>query len=69
MIDFKEEINRQQKKLEKILNEKRSMEGRMNNPKFVQNAKPELVEQTKSRIAELQVQENAISELIKSLSN
>ncbi len=69
LIDFKEEINRQQKKLEKILNEKRSMEGRMNNPKFVQNAKPELVEQTKSRIAELQVQENAISELIESLSN
>src|SRR5574344_820005 len=47
LIDFAQEILRQQKKLDKLLNEKNSMEGRMNNPKFVQNAKPELVQQTK----------------------
>ena len=69
LIDFNEEINRQQKKLDKLLGEKHSLEGRMNNPKFVQNAKPELVEQTKNRIEEIQIQENAISELIESLKS
>ncbi|MCI1273797.1 MAG: hypothetical protein LKG27_05110, partial [Clostridiaceae bacterium] len=53
LIDFNEEIARQQKKLDKLLTEKHSMEGRMNNPKFVENAKPELVAQTKDRIAEI----------------
>ena len=67
LIDFNAEIARQQKKLEKLLAEKKSMEGRINNPKFVANAKPELVAQTKERIAEIQVQEDAINELISSM--
>ncbi len=69
LIDFNEEIARQQKKLDKLVAEKKSMEARINNPKFVANAKPELVAQTKDRIAEIQVQEDAINELISSLKS
>ena len=64
LIDFNEEIARQEKKIAKLQNERKSMEARMNNPKFVANAKTELIEQTKTRIEEILVQENAINELI-----
>ena len=43
------------------------MLGRVNNPKFVANAPKELIEQTKERIAEIEVQEKTISELITTL--
>ena len=62
-----EEIKRQNKKLEKLQNEKKSLLARTNNEKFMANAKPELIEQTKNRIEEITVQENAINELIDSL--
>ena len=68
LIDIKEEVKRQEKKLSKLTNEKNSMEGRMKNEKFVANAPKELIEQTKDRIAELMEQENIIKDLIKSLS-
>ena len=61
------EIKRQEKKLEKLLNEKNSLVGRMKNEKFVANAPKELVEQTNARIDEITVQENAIKDLIESL--
>ena len=67
LIDLDAEIARQQKKLDKLTNEKKSMLGRVNNPKFVANAPKELIEQTKERIAEIEVQEKTISELITSL--
>ncbi len=67
LIDFNEEIKRQQKKLDKLTAEKRSMEGRINNPKFVANAPQELIQQTKDRIAEIELQENTIEKLIESL--
>ena len=67
LIDFNEEIKRQQKKLDKLTGEKRSLQGRIDNPKFVANAPKELIEQTKERIAEITIQENAITELISSL--
>ena len=67
LIDFNEEIARQEKKLGKLQNERKSLEGRMNNPKFAANAKPEIIKQTKERIEEILVQEAAINELIKSL--
>ena len=38
-----------------------------NNEKFMANAKPELIEQTKNRIAEIEVQEKAIKDLMDSL--
>ncbi len=67
LIDFNEEIARQQKKIGKLQNERKSLEGRVNNPKFVANAPAELISQTKGRIAEILTQENAINELIESL--
>ena len=55
------------KKLDKLTGEKKSLEGRINNPKFVANAPQELIEQTKARICEIEVQEKAIVDLIDSL--
>ena len=69
LIDFNEEIARQQKKLDKLTDEKKSLEGRINNPKFVANAPKELIEQTKDRINEITLQEKTIEELINSLKN
>ena len=67
LIDFNEEIARQEKKITKLSAERKSLEGRINNPKFVANAPVELVNQTKDRIAEIEIQEKAINELIDSL--
>ncbi len=67
LIDLNEEIKRQTKKLEKLTLEKNSLLARVNNKKFMANAKPELIEQTKTRIEEITVQENTINELINSL--
>ena len=67
LIDFAEEIKRQQKKLDKLISEKKSLEGRINNPKFVANAPQDLIQQTKDRISEIQTQENTIIKLIDSL--
>ena len=69
LIDFNEEIKRQQKKLDKLLAEKNSLSARMNNEKFVANAPKDLIEQTKSRIDEITVQENTIKDLIESLKS
>ncbi len=67
LIDLDSEIKRQQKKLEKLTNEKNSLLGRMKNEKFVANAPKELVDQTNARIEEIKLQENSINELIESL--
>ena len=67
LIDLEAEIKRQEKKLEKLTNEKNSLEGRMKNEKFVANAPKELVEQTNTRIEEISTQQKAIQELIDSL--
>lgn len=67
LIDLDAEIARQQKKYDKLANEKKSLEARINNPKFVSNAPQDLIEQTKVRIEEISIQENTITELIKSL--
>ena len=69
LIDFNEEIQRQEKKLAKLQGERKSLEGRINNPKFVANAPKELVDQTKGRIDEILLQENNINELINSLKD
>ena len=66
-IDLEAEIKRQEKKLEKLTNEKNSLMGRMKNEKFVANAPKELVEQTNARIEEITAQEGVINDLIKSL--
>ena len=67
LIDIDEEIKRQEKKLNKLLTEKNSLEGRMKNQKFVENAPKELIEQTTARIEELNMQSNSINELLSSL--
>jgi valyl-tRNA synthetase len=67
LIDLNEEIKRQNKKSEKLTSEKNSLLARTNNEKFMANAKPELIEQTKNRIAEIEVMEKAINELMNSL--
>ena len=67
LIDFNAEIARQKKKLEKLVNEKRSLECRMKNEKFVQNAPKELIEQTNERIQEITIQEKTINDLIEEL--
>ena len=67
LIDFNAEIARQEKKLGKLQTERKSLEGRVNNPKFAANAPAELIKQTKDRIEEILIQENAMSDLIESL--
>ena len=67
LIDLNQEIARQNKKLDKILKEKTSLEARINNKNFTSNAPKEVLEQTKTRIEELLQEENTINELIKSL--
>lgn len=69
LIDFNAEIARQEKKLGKLQGERKSLEGRVNNPKFVSNAPAELIKQTKDRIDEILVQEKAINDLILSLKS
>ena len=69
LIDFNEEIARQQKKLDKLTAEKKSLSGRINNPKFVANAPQELIKQTKERIEEITKKEKTIEDLINSLKN
>ena len=67
LIDMNAEIARQNKKLDKLLNEKGSLEGRMKNEKFVSKAPAELIDQTKARIEEISTQQKAIEDLIASL--
>ena len=67
LIDLEAEVKRQEKKLEKLSNEKNSLMGRMKNEKFVANAPKELVEQTNARIEEITAQEGVIKDLIESL--
>ena len=69
LIDLDAEAARQQKKLDKLTAEKKSLSGRINNPKFVANAPKDLIEQTKSRILEIEIQEKTIEDLIASLKS
>ena len=67
VIDIEEEISRQNKKLQKLENEMKSLEGRINNPKFVSSAPKDVVEATKTRIAEIKLSEAKINELMLNL--
>ena len=68
LINFDKEIARQNKKLDKLVVERKSLEDRINNPKFVSNAPADLIKQTKDRIDEILIQEKTITDLIESLS-
>lgn len=67
LINFEDELARQNKKLIKLTNEKKSLEARLNNEKFMQNANPALIEQTRARINEISSQEAVINDLIENL--
>ena len=67
LINFEDEVARQNKKLLKLTNEKKSLEARLNNEKFMQNANPALIEQTRARINEISSQEAVIKDLIENL--
>lgn len=69
LIDINAEIARQQKKLDKLLNEKNSLSDRLNNKKFVENAPKKVVEETQSKINELFIQQEIIEKLMESLKD
>ncbi len=64
VIDVEEEISRQNKKLQKLEAELKSLEGRINNPKFISSAPKDVVEATKARVEEIKLAEAKINELI-----
>ncbi len=68
LIDINQEIARQNKKIEKLMPELKSIEGRLGNDKFVSSAPKEVVEKTKTRKAELEAEINLIKETIAKLS-
>ncbi len=67
LINFDEEIARQNKKIEKLNKEKMSLDGRLKNKNFVEKAPKELIEETQARADELEAQIKAINELIETL--
>ena len=67
LIDLDAEIARQQKKLDKLSNEKKGLTARLSNEKFVNNAPKEVIEETKAKAEELTKQEDIIKDLINSL--
>lgn len=67
LIDIKAEIERQQKKLDKLLTEKKALTGRLSNKNFVDNAPKEVVEETQAKVEEITTQQEIIETLIKSL--
>lgn len=69
LIDLEAEITRQQKKLDKLSVEQKSLLGRLNNKNFVDNAPKEVIEETKNKADELSMQQEIIEKLILSLKD
>lgn len=69
LIDLDAEIARQQKKLDKLLAEKNSLTGRLNNKNFVDNAPKEVIEETQAKVDEISTQQAIIEKLIDSLKD
>ena len=68
LIDLDKEIQRQNKKLATLDNEKKALSSRLDSPKFLENAPREIIIQTKERIKEIEQQVQSIKDLLKSLS-
>lgn len=68
LIDIEQEIKRQQKKVDKLESELKSISGRLNNPNFVNSAPSDVVEKTKERKEELEKEIDLIQLSIKKLS-
>lgn len=69
LIDLDAEVARQQKKLDKLLAEKNSLLGRLNNKKFVESAPKIVVDETQAKVDEIATQQEIIEKLIESLKN
>lgn len=69
LIDINAEISRQQKKLDKLMNEKNSLLGRLNNKKFVENAPKSVIDETQAKVDEISMQQEIIEKLISSLKD
>lgn len=69
LIDINAEISRQQKKLDKLMSEKNSLLGRLNNKKFVVNAPKEVIEETQAKVDEISIQQEIIEKWIESLKD
>lgn len=69
LIDINAEIARQQKKLDKLMAEKQSLSGRLNNKNFVANALTEVIEETQTKVDEISAQQKIIEKLIDSLKD
>ena len=68
LIDLDQEIARQQKKIDKLEIELKSIDGRLNNEKFVSSAPSDVVQKAKDRKEELLSEINLIKETIEKLS-
>lgn len=69
LIDLDAEIAKQQKKLDKLVAEKNSLLGRLNNKKFTDKAPKEVIEETQAKVDEISVQQEIIEKLIASLKD
>jgi valyl-tRNA synthetase len=67
LIDFTEETKRLQRKKEKLESEATKLQAQLANPDFAQRAPAEKVQQTQSRISEVQLHIKALDQLIENL--
>ena len=67
VIDIEAEKNRLLKANEKLTKETASMEGRLNNPKFIKSAPPEVVNETRENLAKRKEEEAQIKNALKRL--
>ena len=67
VIDIEAEKNRLIKVYEKLTKETASMEGRLNNPKFINSAPPEVVNETRENLAKRKEEEAQIKNALKRL--
>jgi len=67
VIDIEAEKNRLIKANEKLTKETASMEGRLNNPKFIKSAPPEVVNETRENLAKRKEEEAQIKNALKRL--
>jgi valyl-tRNA synthetase len=67
LIDFAEETKRLERKREKLESEATKLQAQLANPDFAQRAPAEKVQQTQSRISEVQLHIKALNQLIENL--
>jgi valyl-tRNA synthetase len=67
LVDFVEETKRLQRKKEKLQSEESKLQGQLANPDFAVRAPAEKVQQTESRIREVQLHIKALDQLIENL--